>query len=88
MKTRTEKGEVFLWLMLQHVLPKGFRRSRDYGFLHGNAKRTLAIVQWVLKVNLAILAHREAPSRPLPMCRCCGQRLHLSSCRFKSVNSS
>jgi len=88
MKTRTEKGEVFLWLMLQHVLPKGFRRSRDYGFLHGNAKQALAIVQWVLKVNLAILAHGETPSRPLPICRCCGQRLHLSSCRFKSVNSS
>jgi hypothetical protein len=33
---RTLKGEDFLWLVLQHVLPKGFRRVRDYGFLHGN----------------------------------------------------
>ena len=29
---RTLKGEDFLWLVLQHVLPKGFRRVRDYGF--------------------------------------------------------
>ena len=37
-KYRTLKGEDFLHLILQHVLPKGFRRARDYGFLHGNAK--------------------------------------------------
>ncbi|MCZ6803572.1 MAG: transposase [Proteobacteria bacterium] len=35
-RSRTMKGEDFLWLLLQHVLPKGFRRVRDYGFLHGN----------------------------------------------------
>jgi len=26
-----------LWLILQHVLPKGLQRVRDYGFLRGNA---------------------------------------------------
>ena len=31
-QTRTQKGEEFLWLVLQHVLPKGFRRVRR---LHG-----------------------------------------------------
>jgi hypothetical protein len=31
---RTLKGEDFLSLIMQHVLPKGFRRVRDYGFLH------------------------------------------------------
>ena len=35
-KTRRSKGEDFLWLVFQHALPKGFRRARDYGFLHGN----------------------------------------------------
>lgn len=47
-QTRTLKGEDFIALLLQHVLPKGFRRSRDYGFLHGNAKALLRMVQWVL----------------------------------------
>ena len=63
--TRTEKGEDFLWLVLQHVLPKGFRRVRDYGFLHGNAKRTLRLVQYVLRVML-----EPAPPRPRPVFRC------------------
>jgi hypothetical protein len=52
MKTRSMKGEVFVALILQHTLPKGFRRARDYGFLHGNAKRTLRLVQWVLRVEI------------------------------------
>ncbi len=36
---RTLKGEDFLRLILLHVLPRGFRRTRDYGFLHSNAKK-------------------------------------------------
>jgi hypothetical protein len=51
-QTRRETGEDFIRLALLHVLPKGFRRARDYGFLHGNAKALLKIVQWVLRVAL------------------------------------
>lgn len=32
----------FLWRLMIHVLPSGYRRVRDFGFLHGNAKRTRA----------------------------------------------
>ncbi|MEC4678217.1 MAG: transposase, partial [Nitrospirota bacterium] len=39
MKIRTLPGTEFLRLMLQHVLPKGFRRTRNFGFLHPNSKR-------------------------------------------------
>jgi len=63
--TRTLKGEDFLWLILQHVLPQGFRRVRDYGFLHGNAKRVLRLVQYVLRVML-----EPNPLRPRPVFRC------------------
>lgn len=49
-KTRTVDGPHFVWLILQHVLPSGFRRVHDYGFLHGNAKQTRLLVQWVLRV--------------------------------------
>jgi len=38
-QTRTLAGADFLWLLLQHVLPKGLRRTRDYGFLSANRKR-------------------------------------------------
>jgi hypothetical protein len=67
-RTRTLKGEDFLWLVLQHVLPKAFRRVRDYGFLHGNARKTLQLVQLVLQVVL------PAPSpcvRPVFCCPHC-----------------
>jgi hypothetical protein len=65
---RTLKGEDFLWLLLQHVLPKGFRRVRDYGFLHGNAKKLLALVQWVLQLIVTAL---ELPRRPPFLCPHC-----------------
>lgn len=51
-KMRTETAIAFLWLILQHVLPKGFRRIRDYGFLHGNAKKTLQRIQILLRALL------------------------------------
>lgn len=35
----TLSGAAFLWLLLQHVLPKGFRRARNFGFLHPNTRR-------------------------------------------------
>jgi hypothetical protein len=32
-------------LVLQHVLPKGFRRARNFGFLHPNRKRMNALLK-------------------------------------------
>lgn len=65
---RTLKGEDFLFLVAQHVLPKGFRRIRDYGFLHGNAKKLLSLVQLVLHV---VVTGREQRQRPAFKCPCC-----------------
>jgi len=67
-RTRTLKGEDFLWLVLQHVLPRGFRRVRDYGFLHGNAKKRRALVQLALRVIINAAAPK--PRRTL-CCRHC-----------------
>ena len=58
----------FLWRVLLHVLPSGFRRVRDYGFLHGNAKRRLALVQLVLRVLISNPAPRARPSVCCPVC--------------------
>ena len=46
-RTRTLPGTDFLLLLLKHVLPRGFRRARDFGFLHGNCKRTVMILQLI-----------------------------------------
>jgi len=65
---RTLKGEDFLHLIMQHVLPKGFRRVRDYGFLHGNAKKLLSLVQLILHVVIQGIKQRP---RPVFKCPCC-----------------
>jgi hypothetical protein len=74
LKTRTVKGETFLWLVFQHVLPKGFRRVRDFGFLHGNAKKLLRLVQMLLKV---IITQPEYKPRPCYLCVSCGMPMRL-----------
>lgn len=73
-QSRTLKGEDFLWLLFQHVLPKGFRRVRDYGFLHPNAKATLRLIQQILCVMIPVLAPKK---RPDYLCRHCKEPLHI-----------
>lgn len=68
-KYRTVKGEDFVWLVLQHVLPKGFRRVRDYGFLHGNAKKLLSLVQLILHVLFEPCKLRARPVAKCPKCK-------------------
>ena len=51
-KIRTLKGEQFIWTLLQHVMPRVFRRVRDFGFLHANAHLKLKRIQLLLKVKL------------------------------------
>lgn len=65
---RTLKGHDFLWLILQHVLPKGFRRVRDYGFLHGRAKKLLSLVQLILQVLIHACPLRARPTFQCPVC--------------------
>jgi hypothetical protein len=65
-KTRTLPGEDFIFLILQHVLPKGFRRVRDYAFLHANAKKLLSLVQLVLHVVVYEIPLRDRPALPCP----------------------
>ena len=68
-RNRTLKGEDFLWLVLQHVLPKGFRRVRDYGFLHGNARKLLILIQLILRQMIAAKTTRPRPVLRCPRCR-------------------
>lgn len=72
--TRTLNGEDFLRLILLHVLPRGFRRARDYGFLHGNAKKLLFLVQMILHVRITAIVRRP---RPVFKCPHCGQPMKI-----------
>jgi len=87
-ETRTLSGAAFIWLVLQHVLPKGFRRSRNFGLLHPNCRHRRRLDLLRLK-----LMRPQAPSgatgqsasgsaptqglgqRPKLQCRCCGAEM-------------
>jgi hypothetical protein len=79
-ETRTVDGAKFLWLILQHVLPKGFRRSRNYGFLHPNSK-LLKRIQLVTQVYINTL--KLKPSAEI-RCICCGGKMKIVETRIKS----
>ena len=64
-------GAQFLWLVLQHGLPKGFRRARNFGFLHPNCKRLIALLQVLLKFVPVRAADWIRPRAPI-LCTCCG----------------
>lgn len=77
---RTVKGEEFLHLFLKHVLPRGFRRVRDYGFLHGNAKKLRTLIQLILHVP--IRAWPQVRPRPCFTCPKCQVAMEIKSFRF------
>ena len=67
-------GADFIWLILQHVLPKGFRRARNFGFLHPNCKRSITLIQLLLQVKPAAPVIKPRPSIP---CSCCGAPMQI-----------
>ena len=86
MERRTVSGAHFMWLVLQHVLPKGFRRARNFGFLHPNCKRLIALLHVLLKF---------APGRALAwvkqrapiLCPCCGAVMTIVKTQLRSLFS-
>jgi hypothetical protein len=81
---RTVSGAKFLWLIVQHVLPKGFRRARNYGLLHPNSKRLIQLIQYLL--NLEISRDKSALiERPKILCACCGAEMKIIRTRIYTV---
>ena len=69
MGQRTLAGEDFLWLVLQHVLPKGLRRSRNFGYLHPNSAGAIRVLQ-LLHLRSVNTAGPPTPPRPTWSCAC------------------
>ena len=73
---RTLPGADFLWHVLQHVLPRGFRRSRNFGFLHPNSAGAIRLLQ-VLHLRVPPNSQTKTmPERPAWRCAC-GQPMHV-----------
>jgi hypothetical protein len=86
-KTRTLTGAKFLWLILQHVLPKGFRRARNFGFLHPNSKRLLAAIHYLFGFDPKRLLALIKPRPPIT-CPCCGAPMKIIRTRILPALSS
>ncbi|TDR69722.1 transposase, partial [Photobacterium lutimaris] len=70
--TRTLPVVQFLWLILQHVLPKGLQRVRDYGLLHGSAKALRLTIQlMLLSLPTWQLPEQTKPQKAKRDCPCC-----------------
>jgi hypothetical protein len=71
-RTRIVKGEYFLYLVTLHILPKGFRRARSYGFLHSCSKKLISFLQLVLPIAPWRRLVRSLKQRPAIICPVCG----------------
>ena len=91
-KTRTLPATQFLWLILQHVLPKGFRRVRDYGLLHPNNTKLRQRIQHLLAVvGHALPAVKVEPRKAAQcLCPCCHKPMQFMGVRARPIrfNSS
>ena len=95
---RTVSGVEFLRLVLQHVLPKGFRRARNYGFLHPNSKRLIALLRLLVfkpcgkalatSPSAAKTATATKTERPKLLCHCCGAVMAIVRRRILPVIAS
>ena len=83
---RTVPGAHFLWRVLQHVLPKGFRRARNFGFLHPNCTRLIALLQVLLKFAPAQAVAWFKERAPI-LCTCCGAVRVIVNTQIRSVFS-
>lgn len=72
-QTRTLPTLKFLLLILQHVLPKGLQRVRDYGLLSSGARKTRLLIQLLLTEFTHLLPPSITPIKPKAkrVCPCC-----------------
>jgi len=84
MERRTVPGAQFLWLVLQHVLPKGFRRARNFGFLHPNCKRLIALLHILLRFDPGQTMAWVRERAPI-LCACCGAVMVIVRTRIRAA---
>ena len=81
-RTRTVKGERFLYLLMLHVLPRGFRRARSYGFLHACSKKLVRFLQLVLRTTTWRTVVHNLKQRPAIICPACGAAMVIIATRI------
>jgi hypothetical protein len=85
-QTKTVSAVHFLWMVFQHILPRGFRRAREYGFLHPNSKKLIKIVHWLFRLDPQKWIAKLKP-RKLMVCSCCGALMKIVTTRLPSFTT-
>jgi len=80
-RSRTVRGEYFLYLLMLHVLPQGFRRTRCYGFLHPCSRKLLAFLQIVLRIT-PLKFFTQKKKRATIICPLCGSTMTIVQTRI------
>jgi len=75
-QARTVRGEYFLWLLMQHVLPRGFRKTRCYGFLHPRSKKVIRLLQLILRFDSRRMLKKLKPRTKIT-CKYCGAKMSI-----------
>jgi hypothetical protein len=73
-RTRTVTGEYFLYLLMLHVLPKGFHKTRCYGFLHPCSKRLIQFLQVIMRIT-PFRIFKQKKERAKITCPKCGSAM-------------
>lgn len=81
-RTRTVSGYKFLYLLMLHVLPKGFRRARCYGFLHPCSKSLIQFLQLLLRFTPYTIIPSQQTQRPSIRCPVCGAKMKIVATRL------
>jgi Putative transposase/Transposase zinc-binding domain len=78
-ETSTVTGVEFVTRYLRHVLPRGLRSIRYYGFCHSAAKANRLRVQFHtgLAVEFGAAAQPDISQSTKPLCACCGKPMRL-----------
>ena len=83
-QNKTVSGADFLWLVLQHVLPRGFCRARNYGFLHPNSKILIKLLTLVFHFDPARFLKKQKPRSQL-ICVCCSKPMQIVKTRIDRI---
>jgi hypothetical protein len=73
--TKTLPVFKFMHDFLQHVLPRGFKKVRHYGFLSSKHKQTLTVIKYILGTVEIEPVDEKSKEKRKRLCSVCGKEM-------------
>ena len=74
----------FKQITLTHFYSKGFRRACNFGFLHPNCRRLIALLHLLFRVVPSVAGGVGQDAGPI-LCTCCGAVMVIVRTQLRSV---